>query len=92
MNKSEAKIILRDLAKYGKIAYSEHSIDQMINRNITTEDILYALMWGKIKSVEKNATHQNWKCKIIGKTVDEDELTILAAIYSETKTVIITVF
>jgi hypothetical protein len=92
MNKSDAKNILRGLAKYGKVAYSDHSIEQMLKRSITTEDILYVLMWGKIKSIERDITRQNWKCKIIGEDLDGEELTVLAAICSELETVIVTVF
>jgi citrate synthase len=92
MNKNEAKNIIRNLAKYGKIAYSDHSIKQMLKRNITTEDILYVLMWGKVKNIKKDVAHQNWKCKIEGETLDEEELTIIAGICSELETVIVTVF
>ena len=92
MTKKEAKSILRDLARYGKIAYSEHSIEQMLKRNITIEDILYVLMWGKIKSVKRDIVRQNWKCEIAGKDLDEEDLTVLAAIRSELETVVITVF
>jgi citrate synthase len=92
MEKSEAKNILRNLAKYGKIAYSEHSIDQMISRNVTTEDILYVLMWGEIKNIKQDTVRHNWKCKVVGKTIDEEKLTVIAAIYSEIETIVITVF
>ena len=49
-----AKSTLRNLSKTGGIIISKHCSEQMKKRNVTTEDILYVLMWGDIKEIKKN--------------------------------------
>jgi hypothetical protein len=92
MNRTEAKTILRHLAKYGRLAYSDHSREQMLKRNVSTEDILFVLMWGKIESLKKDKSRQNFKCEIKGKDLDGENLTVVAAIEDDSETVVITVF
>ena len=64
----------------------------MLKRNVSTEDILSVLMWGKIKSVKRDKSRQNFKCEIIGKDLDGENLTVIAAIEIESETIVVTVF
>ncbi len=57
------------------------------------DDVLWVIMWGELKGLEKDSEHNNWKCTISGKDIEEDDLTVIMALDEETETVIgITVF
>lgn len=92
MNKDRAKEVIREVAKYGCIVTTKHCRDQMKVRNASMEDILHVLMWGDIKTVEKDIKHNNWKCKIEGKDLEDDILTIQAAVNEDERTIVITVY
>ncbi len=64
----------------------------MKKRNVTTEDILYVLMWGDIKEIKKNDKRNSWKIEIKGKDLDGDKLTVQAAVNEDERTIIITVY
>ena len=49
-------------------------------------------MWGTIKSIKKDKSRQNFKCEIIGKDLDGEDLTVVAAIENDSETIVITVF
>ena len=49
-------------------------------------------MWGDIKAVKKDAQHSNWKCEVEGKDLEDDILTVQAAVSEDEKTIIITVY
>lgn len=92
MNKDQAKEIIRKLAKYGCILITNHCRAQMRKRNVTTDDILHVLMWGDIKTVQKDAKYSNWKCEVEGKDLEDDVLTVQAAVSEDERTIIITVY
>jgi hypothetical protein len=92
MTKNQAKIILRDISRYGSIAYTIHTRKRMIERRITPDDIKYVLEWGRITKLQKDRQYNNWKCEIHGKDLDEQKLIMQAAIDDETKCIIITVY
>ena len=65
----------------------------MYARDVTTEDILNVLMWGEIIELKEDTEYENWKCKVKGQDLDNEDLTFVAAIdKSENSILCITVF
>lgn len=92
MDRNQAREKIRDLAKLGCIVTSRHCRARMRKRNVTTEDILYVLMWGDIINIEKDTEYNNWKCEVEGKDLDDDMLTVQAAVSEDNRTIIITIY
>lgn len=92
MNRDQAKTTLRNLAKVGCVVISNHCRAQMQKRNVTTDDILHILMWGNIKKIEENTKHNNWKIEVEGQDLDDDQLTVQAAVNEDERTIVITVY
>ena len=86
-------LFLRHFSKVGCIQYSDHCLKRMAYRNIQVDDLLMVLMWGDIQDVEYDPEYDSWKCRITGKSLDDDDLTFVAAIYVNANAVMcITVF
>ena len=83
MDKNKARNLLREFVKIGCVAFSSHCRLRMLERNVYADDILNVLMWGKVKNVHRDTQHQNWKCEVEGKDLDDENLTIQAAVYEE---------
>ena len=64
----------------------------MKERNVDAQDILYVLMWGDIIEIKRNTVHNNWKWKVRGKDLDDDLLTVQAAVNEDERTIVITVY
>jgi len=77
---------------HGNIIISKHCSAQMEKRNVTTDDILNVLIWGKIIEIEKNTQHDNWEIEVEGQDFDGDQLTVHAAANEDERTIIITVY
>jgi hypothetical protein len=93
MDKKEAAEFLRHFSKVGCIQYSDHCLKRMAYRNIQVDDLLMVLMWGDIQDVEYDPEYDSWKCRITGKSLDDDDLTFVAAIDVNSNAVMcITVF
>ncbi|MEI6261930.1 MAG: DUF4258 domain-containing protein, partial [Deltaproteobacteria bacterium] len=80
MDKKEAAEFLRHFSKVGCIQYSDHCLKRMAYRNIQVDDLLMVLMWGDVQDVEYDPEYDSWKCRITGKSLDDDDLTFVAAI------------
>lgn len=52
----------------------------MAQRNVTTDDMLHVLNWGRITDLLWDDDRQNYKCRIEGADIDGDELVFIAAI------------
>ena len=37
-------------------------------------------MWGEVSQVEWDEDHQNWKCKVEGKDIDGEDMSIIVGI------------
>lgn len=65
----------------------------MRERDVTTEDILFVLLWGEVIEVKKDIEHQNWKCVVKGQDLDGEELTFLAGMNTDENSILcITVY
>ncbi len=80
MDKDRAKTLIRRLANQGCVGFSKHCRDSMADRSVNSDDFLQVLMWGKILNVEENASTGHWKCKVKGKDIEGDDLTLLVAV------------
>ncbi len=93
MNIPQAKILIREFARTGFIKTTRHCVERMNKRDVTTEDILNLLMWGEVIELKENKELQNWECKIMGKDLEGEELTFVAAICEEEASILcITVY
>ncbi len=92
MDINQAREVLRRLARQGCIIISNHCRAQMEKRNVIMDDILHVLMWGNIKKIEKNTKHNNWKIEVEGQDLDDDQLTVQAAVNEDERTIVITVY
>ncbi|MGD9975878.1 MAG: DUF4258 domain-containing protein [Desulfatirhabdiaceae bacterium] len=59
---------------------SDHCLKRMFERNVQVDDLLMVLMWGYVQDVEYDTEFDSWKCRITGKSLDDDVLTFIAAI------------
>lgn len=83
MNKKEAKSILKRLAPHC-INITSHCSDSMAKRDVSMQDILYVIMWGTVTEVNWDNQYNNWNCKVTGKDIEGDKLTIVLGIFEDT--------
>ena len=83
MNKQDAKSLLKKLTR-SCINISEHCKQRMSERDVTIHDILHVIMWGSVKTIEKDSKYGNWKCTVQGEDIEGDKLTVILAIYQDT--------
>ena len=83
INFSQARTIIRNIAKHGCLKWSSHCRSRMRTRNVTADDFLYVLMWGKIVNIQENPEHSNYQCEIKGKDLDGVDLTLHVAVIEE---------
>ena len=92
MNKVQAQSLIRSVAKTGCIHLSSHCKKRMLERNISTDDILQVLMWGKVTEIKKAKKDFEWKIRVTGKDLDNSNLLIVATVDKNANTLIVTVF
>jgi hypothetical protein len=80
MEIKEAAEFLRHFSRVGCIQYSEHCLRRMAERDIQVDDLLMILMWGVVQEVQYEPEFDSWKCRITGKSLDDDSVTFIAAI------------
>jgi len=87
MTKDEIKRCLREFAQGGYFQQSKHCRDRMLERQITTDDVLKVLLWGQVTEIEYNQEHGSWQCKVTGTDVENEPLVFIAGIYEHCYTV-----
>ena len=87
MTKDEIKRCLREFAQGGYFQQSKHCRDRMLERQITTDDVLKVLLWGQVTEIENNQEHGSWQCKVTGTDVENEPLVFIAGIYEHCDTV-----
>ena len=87
MTKDEIKNCLRDFAQFGCFQQSKHCRERMLERQITTDDVLNIFLWGKITEIQYNKEHDSWQCKVTGKDIEGEDLVFVAGIYEHCHTV-----
>ena len=80
MNINKVKSTLREIAQLGCIRLTKHCRSRMKERQVTTDDFLHVLLWGKIINLEEDQETKNLKCEVQGKDLDGDDLTLHIAI------------
>lgn len=88
----QALELIRHIINDGEVIYSSHARERMIERNFTISDILLILQKGKLAEKQYEENKKNWKYTIQGADIDGDEGTIVTAIISNRKQLIVTVF
>lgn len=72
---------------------SGHCKERMLERNVTTDDILNVLIWGNLKESQANDNDQEFKCKLTGNDTEGDDLTIRVVVsIKEDSVICITVY
>lgn len=87
MTKNEVRDCLREFATMGCFQPTKHCRKRMLKRQVTTDDVLYVLMWGNVTKVKYNEDKKNYECKVEGADIDGDPLVFVAAIYKDCHTV-----
>ena len=92
MHINQVKSTLREIARLGCIKLTRHCRARMKERQVTTDDFLHLLLWGKIVNVEEDQETKNLKCEVQGKDIDGDDLTLhIAILVKENSVLCITV-
>jgi hypothetical protein len=92
MNKKDAKSFLKRVAPHC-INITSHCKKSMAKRDVGALDILHVIMWGTVIEVKWDAEFENWNCKVTGKDIEKEDLTIILGICEDTNIVqCITVF
>ncbi len=79
MTKDEAKDFLRRYTNQCFVT-TKHCRKRMRERTVCMDDVLNALMWGKVLDVEKAYREGEWKCKVSGKDVEGEPLVLIVII------------
>jgi len=87
-----AHIRIQYILDCGLVAYTTHAKDRMVNRNFTTQDVIYILETGDVIKKEYNDAQKHWKYTVAGPDLDGDEGDVITAILSGGSQLIITVF
>lgn len=96
MNKSKAQLksLIREIVQNYRVSFGKHCReDSMPGRNVYSDDFMKVLNWGEIDEYEWQEKHNAYKCKILGKDVEGDELTLIISVSEANYTIrCITVF
>lgn len=75
--------VIRSLCKSGKLQWTNHMMIRLFQRNISTEDIEYAIMNGEIIE-EYQDDYPYPSCLILGLTIQNRSLHIVCAVSADT--------
>jgi len=85
LSEDELRVCVQRIVLYGTVRESWHSKNDRSYRNVSMDDIQHMLRseW-KLKSKPGwSDDHGNWKYKLDGKDLDDDELTLVIAVRDE---------
>jgi hypothetical protein len=89
----DAQEIIRDIAQNGSIVTSRHTDFDHPERGYTTDDIEHILKNGVItKEPEYDQKRQDWKYRVEGKDIDNDNAVAITVIVSHRELWVVTVF
>ena len=88
MDKQKAKRLLRSIALDKCLAFSKHCRKRMGEREVTVDDFLNVLFWGKVTEVSKSEEHNNFRCTVKGKDLDGDVLVLKVAILEKDNSIL----
>jgi hypothetical protein len=91
----EATEFINKIATYAdlEIAYTGHCKEQMILRGFTFQDLLLLFSNGKVNSQpEYDENYQDYKYKVEGTTLDDDQGSVITVILDSRKLLAITIF
>lgn len=85
LSSEDAKEKIRLKLKEGKVEFSLHCrYESMPKRNIDDTDVLNVLETGEIKRIaEWSEEHQNWKYRVEGFDLYDDNLTVITIILDD---------
>ncbi len=92
LSNKDAKKLIRHILDCGAVIFSQHAKDRMRERNFTDQDVVYILETGTIIDTDYDANQECWKYKVSGDDLDGDEGTIMTAVLTAHRQLIITVF
>ena len=75
MTPAEAIELIKDCAKWGRVAFEDHALDQMEDRNISREDVFCAL-----ESARECEAEAKGRWKVTGDDAWGDDLRVIVAI------------
>lgn len=64
-----------------RVSFGKHCReDSMPGRSVYSDDFMKVLNWGEIVQHEWQEKHKAYKCKIVGKDVEGDDLTLIVSV------------
>jgi len=93
MDKRQAQELIGRFTKKGGTALTNHFKGRMEERGVSIDDVLGVLNWGEVTDLSLNPDHCNWECKVVGKDLDGEPLTLKVGIDENRRILIlVTVF
>ncbi len=85
LKEDELRVRVQRIVCYGTVRESWHSQNDRSYRNISIDDIQHMLRseWKLAGKPEWSVEHRNWKYKLEGEDLDDDELTVVIAVRDE---------
>lgn len=88
----DALDLIRSILENGRIVYSPHLRERMAERSFTIQDVEHILENGVVIAQEFDKRNRNWKYRISGKTIDDDQAIVVSAVLDRKSLIVITVF
>lgn len=91
LSRTDAAVLIHDVVENGILIISRHAKERMAERGYTTQDVEFILTHGKIQSSEFDQIPGNWKYRFCGDDLDGGTGTVIAAISTKNRSIVITV-
>jgi hypothetical protein len=90
----DAERVIREIARNGQLMLSKHCrLQSMPQRNITFQDLVTVLLNGAVdRPAEYDQEHNQYKYRVAGETLDEEETVIISVILDHRSLFVVTVF
>ncbi len=93
LSRSEAGDLARQCVENGFVVITRHAKQRLIERGFTTLDVERVLAKGCVyKAPEFDIKFREWKYRLEGKTVDDEELILVICFKPQPAAFVITVF
>jgi hypothetical protein len=91
LSKKDTAVLIRNIVENGIVIISRHAKKRMAERGYTTQDVEFILTHGNIQSSEFDQMTGNWKYRFCGDDLDGGTGTVIVAIATKKRSIVITV-
>lgn len=82
LSNKDAEKKIQKIVESGNIIFTNHCREQMKDRTLNTDDLVFLLRNGKINKPPEY-DQKNWKYRVEGKIIDGDECAVITAIVGD---------